>query len=333
MCSPTWSPMPTAEEFIDAARTAAPLFDLEPESVTVLSQSENVVCEINARGGDRAVMRLHRPGYNDLRELESEVVWVAALRDAGLPVPSPRPTTDGGYYVETTIGAETRMVGAVEWIDGQPLSDAATTTGEGSTGPYHQIGRLAAQIRSHSVAWHPPSRFVRRRWDGDGLVGEAPSWGRFWELEALSNGQRSLFSRARSRLRDELATLAVDGSSFGLIHADLHPGNLMVSGSDLTVIDFDDAGFGWFMYELAVALHPVLGQPWEADVRAALIDGYRQVHTVSGGDERLIDVFLTIRCLMIVGWLDARRELPTHQHFEALVDEAVLMAERYLATN
>jgi len=36
--------------------------------------------------------------------------------------------------------------------------------------------------------------------------------------------------------------------------ADLPPGNLLVHKDQLAVIDFDDAGFGWHHYDLAVAL-------------------------------------------------------------------------------
>ena len=33
----------------------------------------------------------------------------------------------------------------------------------------------------------------------------------------------------------------------------------MCSGDELTIIDFDDAGYGWFAHEIAVALHPGVG--------------------------------------------------------------------------
>ncbi len=91
---------------------------------------------------------------------------------------------------------------------------------------------------------------------------------------------------------------------------------------------FDDAGYGWFAHELAVALHPVLDEPWEHEARAALVEGYRTVHPLSADEEALIDTFLTMRCMMIIGWLDARPELPAYEHFPDLVTQAERAALR-----
>lgn len=81
----------------------------------------------------------------------------------------------------------------------------------------------------------------------------------------------------------------------------------------------------------AVALHPVLEEPWEADSRRALLDGYRRAHPLSHHEEELIDTFLTMRSMMVIGWLDARPELPVYEHFGDLVAQAERMTQRYLA--
>jgi Ser/Thr protein kinase RdoA (MazF antagonist) len=96
----------------------------------------------------------------------------------------------------------------------------------------------------------------------------------------------------------------------------------MVDGDDLTVIDFDDAGFGWFSHELACALHPGIGEPWFVEAEAAIIEGYSSVHPISQDEIESIHTFLAVRSLMIVGWLDARPELSTHQYFPLVVKGA-----------
>lgn len=316
-------------EYVRAAWEAAPAFGLVPENIDILSRSENVVCDLTLPGGDHVVMRFHRPGYNTMAELESEVQWVAALRDAGLPVPTPVPTTDGRYYTSVEAAGETTHVGVVKWVSGRPLGDPIRPGGEATVSHYHRIGELIARMHHH-IAWLPSDGFVRRRWDADGLLGEAPLWGRFWEVETLTESQRELFREARIALRSQLAEVPTSDEFFGLIHADLHLGNLMADGDQLTIIDFDDAGFGWFAHDLAVSLHPVLDEPWFSDARAALVAGYRTVHTLPSEQAAWIDEFLTIRCLMIVGWLDARRELPVYEHFNELAAKAEAAVRRYL---
>ena len=97
--------MPTPEEFVRAAAVVAPAWGLEPIAIEVLSHSENVVCRVTLDDGKRVVMRLHRPGYNSVLELESEVQWVASLAAAGIPVPVALPMLDGGHYCLTKVGA------------------------------------------------------------------------------------------------------------------------------------------------------------------------------------------------------------------------------------
>lgn len=299
-----------------------------------MSHSENVVCRIDLAGGRRVAMRFHRPGYNSLQQMESEVLWVRALSEAGIPVPTAIPTVEGAHYVSVEVGSgtdlEERFVGVVDWVEGAPLGGPM----EGAAGTvvdrFAAVGALMARVRVHNQSWAPPQGFERRRWDTDGLVGDNPLWGRFWEVETITSDQRRLFAAARAELRRELAALSTGPDRFGLIHSDLHLGNLMASGDELTLIDFDDSGFGWFAHEIAVALHPVLSEAWFDQARAELIDGYRTVHQIDEDEIALIDTFLVVRALMIVGWLDARPELEARRYFPYLVGAAEEMARAYL---
>ncbi len=322
--------MPTAEQLIEGAWLAAPRFGLEPEAITLLSHSENVVVSVTRSDAEPVVMRLHRPGYNTVEQLRSEVAWVESLGRFGVPVPTPLTTEDGGHYVAVEIGGIDHQVGVVGWVAGEPLGGPTEADGAAVVDHYDRIGQLAATIRAHHASWDQPPDFDRRSWDLDGFLGDSPLWGRFWALDVLTDDQRQLFGTCRDALLAEFGALPTTPDHFGLIHADLHLGNLMADGDELTVIDFDDAGHGWFIYELAVALHPVLEEPWEGEARAALLRGYREVHPLDAAEEALIDSFLTMRSLMIVGWLDARRELPIHAFFPELVAQAERMATRYL---
>jgi len=248
----------TNAKYLSAARRAATAFGLEPEQIDIISHSENVVCDLTLGGDKHAVMRLHRPGYNTLNELESEVQWVAALGDTGLPVPTAVPTTNGNFYTSVDVDNHEIHVGVVEWVPGKPLGGPTNAGGPEIIGHYRRIGELMAKIRRHDDQWTRPDSFTRRRWDAEGLVGDGPLWGRFWEVETLTGLQRDLFTETRSVLADKLSSLPTTSEFFGLIHADLHLGNLMANGDQLTIIDFDDAGFGWFAHEIAVSLHPVL---------------------------------------------------------------------------
>lgn len=61
--------------------------------------------------------------------------------------------------------------------------------------------------------------------------------------------------KAWDSLCEELSTLARDKDSFGMIHNDLHPGNLLQSPDGLVVLDFEVANYAWFVQDLAICIY------------------------------------------------------------------------------
>ena len=106
------------------AQEALPHWDLQPDRIELISRSENTVFRIDTAGGRRYALRIHRPGYHTLSELESERRWTAALNEAGVPVPTGRPTTSGrGYVTISTANVNVPFVGT------EHLPSSQTTNG------------------------------------------------------------------------------------------------------------------------------------------------------------------------------------------------------------
>ena len=320
-----------AGELAAAATEAMAHWGVEVEGVELVSMSENAVFRVDTAGGERLICRLHRPGYNTEAQMRSELTWVESLRRAGLDAPGSRRTPDGRGHVAVAVGAEQRLVGVIDWVDGVPLERAVEEDASTAAIHFHRLGSTMATIRAHAERWEPPPGFDRRRWDADGLVGPDPDWGRFWAVEALTPEQQRLFTEAREVLHRRLSALPLTPDRFGLIHADLHLNNVLADGDRLVVIDFDDAGFGWYPYELAVALQASLDEPWYGEAERALLDGYRSTHPLNDDEVALLPTFLTIRSLMLVSWLDARPELNLAHLVPVLAQAAADQAERYLA--
>ncbi|MCZ6544604.1 MAG: phosphotransferase, partial [Chloroflexi bacterium] len=95
------------------AQRALPHWDLQPARIKLISRSENTVFRIDTAGGRTYALRIHRPGYHTLPELESERHWTAALNDAGRDY----------VTISTTNGSPRRVVGLVDWVDGVSLRD------------------------------------------------------------------------------------------------------------------------------------------------------------------------------------------------------------------
>ena len=306
-----------ASKFTQAAREAVKRFPVDAADIALVAHSENVTFRVTARGGETDyVLRLHRPGYSSLKELESERIWTRALQQTGVAVPGSVKTRDGGHYALVDIpGApEQRYAGMTTWQHGAPLSDYLENHPGGADREriFRRFGDIAAAFHDQSTRWTPPPGFVRRRLGTEELLGENPFWGRFWEHAALSKAERRLLLRARDNMRGVLGAYGEEPGHFSLIHADFTPDNIIYDGDDLAIIDFDDAAFGWHVYDLASVLFECRGARDFGMLQAALLEGYCARRPLAQQDLDMLPAFLLVRGMAIIGWYGQR---PEHAHF------------------
>ncbi len=310
-------------------------FPIELGTIELVALGENITFKVtDGVSGEAYVLRLHRPGYNSLEELQSERVWTRALTGAGVRVPIGLPTRNGKDFVTVAIPGlgETRHVGVTSWTKGAVLNELL---GETKDTPlfehrFEQLGQIAAALHNQSAAWRPPAGFTRHAVDADGLMGETPFWGPFWDHPALTAPERALMLSTRDRLHAALARLGKDPATYGVIHADLHPGNLLADGEALTVIDFDDAAFGWHVYDIAVGLAHYADRPDFPAIQAAFLRGYRARRPLTEEAVALLPMFILIRDLAVIGWLLQRPEIDPGARLDALIAQAKAGCEAFV---
>ena len=282
----------------DEAAAAWGGFDLR-----LLRNRENAVYAMRLPGGGRAALRLHRPGYQSALAIRSELWWCGALAGAGLAVPAPLSAICGDLLVQLAGG---RLASAIAWVEGAPLGLAGqplTDSVPDQVRRHRALGELVAQVHSATDALTLPADFTRPHWDLDGLTGEHPFWGRFWEHPALTPFEAKLMREARDFTRARLVAHLANGGDSGLIHADVLRENVLVNDSSLSLIDFDDCGIGFRLYDLGTVLSQDLGEPGFAALEAALIEGYGSLRPV---DAVMVQVFTLARTLASVGWTAPR---------------------------
>ena len=259
-----------------------------------------------------------------------------ALGAAGITVPTIVPAASGDLFVSHTASGlpGTIQVDLFEWIDGEQLGsvEAGIADAESAKATYRTIGELAAKVHNQAVTWQLPAGFTRHAWDAGGLAGEQPFWGRFWEIGAATEAQRTLLERGRDAVFAELSQLAKSPGTYSMIHADFAPENIMVDGDELRLIDFDDAGFGWHLFELVTSLYFIQGEPYFEQAQDALIEGYRSHRQLSAEQLELLPLFFLARGFTYVGWVHTRHETETAKELTPmLLDAACELAEDYLS--
>ena len=289
----------------------------------LVSISENIVFRVDADDGRALVLRLHRPGYHTLEELGSERQWTHQLNDSGVNAPVPVQTLDGRDYALVTDGVsgEARYAGMIHWVEGEMLGNAIAG-GDDFSPHLRRLGEVAARIHNQASGWALPQGFKRHCLDADGLMGLSPFWGPFWASPDLTAEEQKRFTHLREALHDRLTHLESGPATYSMIHADLHDRNLLVDGNRLHVIDFDDAGFGWHMYELAVGLFSYQDHPRFSEMVDAVFEGYRKVRPLDAASAALLPLFLLVRTLALVGWLANRPEMTNERYVRWLVSKA-----------
>ena len=309
---------------------------LQCASIQPIKVRENAVYAVHLRDGSKVVLRVHRCGYHSDEALQSERNWMQALEEHGVEVPRHVLSQGGRSFEKACIeGFEgERQVDVFHWIAGQQLGSVeqgVALEGRDVADTYRDVGRLAARLHNQSSAWTTPAGFRRHSWDADGLAGERPFWGRFWDLAALTSSQRQLFVQLRHSLWRDLRAFGTSADRYGLIHADLVPENILVDGDALQVIDFDDAGYGWHLFEIATSLYFIRRDSIYLQARDAVVEGYRQNRNLSEEHLALLPMFLAARGSTYLGWIHTRAGEPVAAEMTpALIELATAAAEDYL---
>ena len=270
----------------------------------LIKNRENAVFEVTDTCGNRAALRLHRPGYQSDAAIRSELTWCEGLAKAGLAVPRPVPTLAGDV-----IAPGGRVASMVAWCEGVPMGEGGVPLAWGAEEQirlYHGLGEELARLHEASDALDLPPQFSRVTLDEDALLGDNPVWGRFWENPALSAAQAKLLQDARIRLREILTAHRCAGGDFGLIHADALRENVFVRDGAVSLIDFDDGGFGFRLYDLGVAMSQNWDAPNARHLALALLQGYCARRPISAAARALLPAFTTLRALAYCGWVIGR---------------------------
>jgi Ser/Thr protein kinase RdoA (MazF antagonist) len=136
------------------------------------------------------------------------------------------------------------------------------------------------------------------RWDWETFFGDTMEYGgvnaaQVWNL--IPDDLRRRFDRVAYTMQWLMSSLGDGPDMVGLIHADLHLDNALFAHGDIRLIDFDDCGVGYWLYDIAVALWELRHRPDYESFRTALIQGYTQHRALPTDQLVHLDDFIATR--------------------------------------
>jgi Ser/Thr protein kinase RdoA (MazF antagonist) len=298
------------------ARKALEAYALPVTSVSPLKQVYNKNFHITAQNGEQYMLRICHPRRTSVEPVRSELLWLAALNqetDLSVPEPVPNKNRQLVSLVSDPDVPGIHLCVLFHWTNGRFLYRTLT--------PSHlfQVGELTAHLHKHAAHWDRPAGFTRRRVDNlfclrqerDDHFDEMIAVRAIQLIEAVSAPQDGkLVNTVIHNVWTVLNELGERPENFGLIHADVHQSNYLFNKGRVGLIDFDDCGFGHWLYDLAVTLYCLQAHPNFTNLREAFLAGYRQSHPLSMEHEGCLETFIALRTLQDLLWDIEERDQP-----------------------
>lgn len=281
-------------------------YDLDNYDLEFINHGENATFRVRTKKQDY-LLRLHRNNYHSKSAIKEELNWLSKLsKSDSLFVQSPIKNRKGTLIDLAKVGyAPDRYFDLLTW---QPGSIRFKSLGPNS---FYKIGRLTAELHNRST------QKIKHRvyWDISGLLGKNATFGSLESLKIkVTSSEYKLLDAMRKKIVAKMNRYAKKyPNQQGLIHADLHFGNLIWNKGEVAPIDFDDCGQGLFMYDLAVTLHgPILY--FSEEKRRRYIDkyiaGYRSTRDLSIADLEMVSYLIVARDIVMLCWLNLRSDNP-----------------------
>jgi Ser/Thr protein kinase RdoA (MazF antagonist) len=265
---------------------------IDADRVVAVHHMHNTTFKVGARGRTYA-LRVYRPGWRSPEEIAGEMEWLRALgRETDLG--PPRPARDIVTIPAATDLDADRLVALFTWVPGANLNLTGRPVEDRHA---RSVGQVVAALHDHASTWAPPSGFARPNCRGIGMLGTGG------EIETLLPHERERIEPLLRRCEEAIDRLDTAGSEFGLVHSDVHVGNVRFDGQRPRPIDFDDSCLRHHAFDLAVSVEAISHRPRGAALVEALLEGYRAMRPLPARFEDELAHLRLARRLETILWI------------------------------
>lgn len=288
-------------------------YGIAPHQIKLLDSFESFIYEFE-RESEGFILRIGHTLRKSVAHIHGEVDWINHLARGGVSVAHAVPSLNGDLVEGIDDGeGDQFLVTAFVKAKGQQPWNAGW-----SPGRYENYGRLLGQMHSLAVDYQPAVPAWRRpEWDEASL--------NFIE-QYLPPSEVRAHASYKSTLK-HIYALPKDHASYGLIHQDAHQNNFfMDTDGTITLFDFDDCAYSWFINDIAIVLFYIsmdaeeLGYPDAASFTHEFLfhflRGYRQAYSLPSAWLKEIPVFLKLRELELYAVVHRDFQIDGVEHWD-----------------
>jgi Ser/Thr protein kinase RdoA (MazF antagonist) len=227
--------------------TAASLYGIAESDLQPVTGGHFTQVYRFSRGEMNYILRLTPPGAEaDVQLQRSILAWMAHLAEQGAFVPAPLVSNHGGL-VEVISAPDGEWL-AVAFTEAEGVLSEELPLDPWDEDLFQMLGRSIGKMHAIAHGYAPSEEVSFPDWESGGNLFSGQVRNELW----LNEKQSCLLEQIRALPRSK--------DAYGLIHGDLHFGNFFVdvSAQKITVIDFDDCAYGWFVMDIAILLFDVL---------------------------------------------------------------------------
>lgn len=271
-------------------REAMQRYGFSKDPIQSFEAVENFVYEFE-RDSNAFILRVAHSSRRTESLVLGEVDWINFLAKGGVSVSRAIFSNNG------------KLVEAIEDHQGGSFLVTAFVKAQGQA-PwelwtpklYESYGQLIGRIHSLSKRYQPHQPAWKRP-DWDDHV--------FDFVERYLPDSESVAKKKYKDACDHVNCLAKDRESYGLIHHDAHGNNMFVDkAGQITLFDFDDCAYNWFVNEIAIVLFYVVqdAEDWHTftqEFMTHFLHGYVQACPLDPAWLKEIPYFLKIREIIL----------------------------------
>ena len=188
---------------------------------------------------------------NQLNRTTERIKFFNYLGSNGVSVVYPHPSTKGNLWEQIGLGNMVYIAYIMTKISGQHVS--SQDSNQWNEKFFTQWGNVIGEFHAWAQKYPNWQGLLKEEYTDVPLLGWQQEW-EFFESICQDDGVREIWRELKRRLEQ----LPVERDCFGFIHNDPHLGNLLVDGERVMLLDFDVVRCGWFITDIAIAVHSAL---------------------------------------------------------------------------